>query len=62
MTEYLTRMTGGPKESTKDDIEDVVEELFQEVSSDPRKQKITFLDFQSVVATTEFQTKLRLPI
>ena len=62
MTEYLTRMTGGAKESTKDDIEDVVEELFQEVSSDPRKQKITFLDFQSVVATTEFQTKLRLPI
>ena len=62
MTEYLTRMTGGPKESTKEDIDDVVEELFLEVSSDPRKLKITFLDFQIVLATAEFQTKLRLPI
>lgn len=65
MTEYLTRVTGGHKafkEGSAEDIEEVVDELFHECSSDPRKQKITFLDFQRVVAPSEFQTKIRLPI
>ena len=62
MTEYLMRMTSGARECSKEDIEEVVTELFSEVCSDPKKTKITFLDFQRVVALSEFQTKIRLPI
>jgi hypothetical protein len=43
-------------------VGDLVDELFNECCLDPRKQKITYEDFQRVVATSDFHTKLRLPI
>lgn len=60
LTEYLNRICGGVLSSA--DVEAVVEKVFAEASSDPKGDRITYADFQRVMAPTDFHIKLRLPI
>jgi hypothetical protein len=44
------------------EIENVISEVFQECSSDPKREYISYGDFQQIVAPTDFQTKLLIPL
>ena len=60
LTEYITRVTSsGLKE---DELEEIVNEVFRETSSDPQQDFISYGDFQRVVFLLDFQAKLHLPI
>eukprot|EP00601_Ochromonadales_sp_CCMP2298_P007999 CAMPEP_0173201390 /NCGR_PEP_ID=MMETSP1141-20130122/18325_1 /TAXON_ID=483371 /ORGANISM="non described non described, Strain CCMP2298" /LENGTH=191 /DNA_ID=CAMNT_0014126507 /DNA_START=60 /DNA_END=635 /DNA_ORIENTATION=+ len=60
LIEYLRRITGSTL--GEEEIEEVAAEVFRETSSDPLLKVISFADFQRVVAPSDFQAKLMLPI
>jgi len=56
---YLNCITAGGLSSLE--IDEIVENVFSEISSDGKEDTISFIDFQRVIAPTEFQSKLYLP-
>ena len=44
------------------DAEEIANKMLQESATDSLKQFITFNDFQRIISSSDFQTKLRLPI
>jgi Ca2+-binding EF-hand superfamily protein len=58
---YIKRITG-PTTLEEKDLEQVVDSILQESSSDANKEHLTFNDFRKVVVALDFQAKLILPI
>mmetsp|Transcript_23026 Transcript_23026/g.23246 ORF Transcript_23026/g.23246 Transcript_23026/m.23246 type:complete len:205 (+) Transcript_23026:231-845(+) len=58
---YLLRITGNKLSS--DDINKLIQNVFDECSgTDKQTELISFLEFQRIMASTDFQTKLLLPM
>jgi Ca2+-binding EF-hand superfamily protein len=60
LTEYLTRITAGNLKPSE--VEEVINEIFKETSSDSKQESLSFSDFQRVAVTLDFQAKVHLPI
>ena len=60
LVSYLERTTA--MDLPAEDISAVADNVLRECSSDAKYDKITYADFQRVIGTTDFHTKLRLPI
>ena len=60
LTEYMKRITS--KGLNDSEVEEIVNEVFRETSSDPKQELISFADFQRVVGLLDFQAKIHLPI
>jgi Ca2+-binding EF-hand superfamily protein len=57
---YINRITA--EGMSTEDVNAMADHILAEASSDPKGEKITYTDFQRVMAPTDFHTKLRLPI
>lgn len=57
---YLSRLCGNNLSET--DMDEIIQNMFQECSSDDKLECINFNDFQRVVSRTDFQTKLHIPL
>jgi Ca2+-binding EF-hand superfamily protein len=60
LTEYMKRITTGAV--TDAELEEIVNEVFHETSSDAKQEYISYADFQRVVILLDFQAKINLPI
>ena len=60
LVSYLERTTA--MELPTEEISTVADNVLRECSSDPKADKITYSDFQRVIGSTDFHTKLHLPI
>lgn len=60
LTEYLKRIT--TKNFNEKELNEMVNEVFRETSSDMKQEQISFADFQRVVILLDFQAKIHLPI
>jgi hypothetical protein len=60
LSEYIRRITG--LTITDDEVTSLVNEVFQECSSDSDQNVISLPDFQHIVARLDFQARLLLPI
>lgn len=47
---------------SEEEVEAIAKNVLQESSSDPKQEFLSFADFQRVVAPTDFQSKLMLPL
>ena len=59
MHQYIQRIAGASEPS---DVELLIENVFLECSSDPKRERITLADFQRVVVATDFHAKLHIPL
>jgi Ca2+-binding EF-hand superfamily protein len=60
VVEYINRVTGGGLST--EEVTAMSDHVLAEASSDPKGEKISYADFQRVMAPTDFHTKLHLPI
>ena len=60
LSEYIHRMTG--RTITDDEVISLVNEVFNECSSDSDQNAISLIDFQHIVARVDFQARLLIPI
>jgi Ca2+-binding EF-hand superfamily protein len=60
LTKYVKAITSRALDDQS--VELLVDRVFEETSSHPENEFISFLDFQRVVGPTDFHLKLRLPI
>jgi Ca2+-binding EF-hand superfamily protein len=60
LIKYMERISGGTL--NQEEIESISKNTLIESSSDPKQEFLSFADFQRVVAPSDFQSKLLLPI
>lgn len=60
LIKYIGRISG--ESLSSEEIETVASNVLSESSSDPKQEFLSFADFQRVVAPSDFQSKLLLPI
>jgi Ca2+-binding EF-hand superfamily protein len=60
LSEYMKRIT--TNSLSEAELDEIVNEVFRETSSDAKQEFISYGDFQRVVILLDFQAKLHLPI
>lgn len=60
LTTYVCRITA--KALADAELQEMVNQVFIECSSDPKLEVISFADFKIMISPTDFHTKLQLPI
>ena len=59
LAKYVQRITGDSL--TDKELQEMVNQVFVECSSDPKLEVISFADFKIMVSPTDFHTKLQIP-
>ena len=60
LVKYIEKISGGGLNESE--LETLAKNVLIESSSDPKQEALSFADFQRVVAPTDFQSKLLLPL